>query len=127
MPRRLDNSMSEYNASSADKKAASVLPEPVGEWISTLSPFLIKGHASSCGSVGVACRSPNHFATGALNKPKTPVFVGISRTMIYTIGTSLCATLAGSICPTCMPAFAISNQLPPAAHIRRPTIKHSVV
>ena len=109
MPRLFDSSMSEYNASSADKKAASVLPEPVGEWISTFSPFLIKGQASSCGSVGVSCRSLNHFATGAPNKRKTSVSVGTTRTMIYTIGTSLSACVLSSSSFGDSHVFANSN------------------
>jgi hypothetical protein len=37
-----------------ERKAASVLPEPVGAWMSTLFPLAIAGQPSSCAGVGAA-------------------------------------------------------------------------
>jgi len=36
----------------ADRKAASVLPEPVGAAISVCRPAAIAGHAAACAGVG---------------------------------------------------------------------------
>ena len=45
------------------RKAASVLPEPVGAEISVVRPARISGQPCSCGSVGVPKRPTNHSAT----------------------------------------------------------------
>ena len=42
------------------RKAASVLPEPVGAAISTLRPAVIAGQASACAGVGAAKLWSNH-------------------------------------------------------------------
>src|SRR5688572_593853 len=53
------------NASSfnTDKKAANVLPVPVGETIKTLFPDSINGHATFCAGVGSTKRSSNQRVT----------------------------------------------------------------
>ena len=38
----------------AERKAASVFPEPVGAWINVLAPEAITGQPFSCAAVGVA-------------------------------------------------------------------------
>src|SRR5277367_5540748 len=45
------------------RKAASVLPEPVGAEISVGLPATMWGHPCSCGSVGVPKRLTNHSCT----------------------------------------------------------------
>src|SRR5215467_4144249 len=45
------------------RKAASVLPDPVGAEISVVRPARMWGHPCSCGSVGVPNRETNHSAT----------------------------------------------------------------
>src|SRR5579884_3788234 len=47
----------------AARKAARVLPEPVGAAISTCRPACIAGHASACAAVGAAKRDANQSAT----------------------------------------------------------------
>ncbi len=50
----------------AARKAASVLPEPVGARTSTLSPSAIAGQASSCARVGVWNVASNHARVAGL-------------------------------------------------------------
>src|SRR5438309_1864346 len=45
------------------RKAASVLPEPVGAEIRVVRPLRMCGHPCSCGSVGVPKRRTNHSCT----------------------------------------------------------------
>ena len=45
------------------RKAASVLPDPVGAEISVVCPARMWGHPCSCGSVGVEKRAVNHSCT----------------------------------------------------------------
>src|SRR5208337_4723499 len=45
------------------RKAASVLPDPVGAEISVVRPARISGQPCSCGSVGEPKRPKNHSAT----------------------------------------------------------------
>ena len=47
----------------AHRKAASVLPEPVGAAISTFRPALMAGQASACAGVGPAKLCWNHAPT----------------------------------------------------------------
>ena len=47
----------------AARKAASVLPEPVGEEISTSVPAWIAGQARACADVACAKFRSNHVAT----------------------------------------------------------------
>jgi len=42
-----------------ERNAASVLPEPVGAWMSTLEPLAIAGQPSSCAGVGAAKERSN--------------------------------------------------------------------
>src|SRR5687768_11362760 len=46
------------------KKAASVLPEPVGARMSACSPAAIAGHPSACAGVGSPNVVRNHSRTG---------------------------------------------------------------
>ena len=54
---------SRTSASIAARKAASVLPEPVGAAISACLPDWIAGHAATCAAVGAAKVSANQVAT----------------------------------------------------------------
>jgi len=45
------------------KKAASVLPEPVGAEIRVVRPAMMCGQPCSCGSVGVPNFETNHYCT----------------------------------------------------------------
>ena len=54
---------------SAHRKAANVLPDPVGEWISVCSPRAIAGQACRCGGVGSPISSRNQSATHGKNSP----------------------------------------------------------
>ena len=51
------------SASMAARKAASVLPDPVGAAISTCRPAWIAGHACACAAVGAAKLRSNQAAT----------------------------------------------------------------
>src|SRR5215217_9611253 len=42
------------------RNAVSVLPDPVGAWISTWPPEAIAGHPCSCGGVGASNVRSNH-------------------------------------------------------------------
>src|SRR5277367_2745611 len=55
----------------AARKAASVLPEPVGAAMRVWRPALIAGHASACAGVGEAKVSANQFATAGWNRVST--------------------------------------------------------
>ena len=52
----------------AHRKAASVLPEPVGAAISTSRPALMAGQASACAGVGAAKLWSNHARTAGWKK-----------------------------------------------------------
>ena len=56
----------------AARKAASVLPEPVGAAMRVWRPALIAGQASACAGVGEAKLSANQFATAGWNRVSTP-------------------------------------------------------
>ena len=51
----------------AARKAASVLPDPVGAKTSALSPFAIAAHPSRCAFVGASKVSANHSRTAGSN------------------------------------------------------------
>src|ERR1700730_6783021 len=55
----------------AARKAASVLPDPVGAAMRVWRPALIAGHASACAGVGEAKLSLNQFATAGWNRVST--------------------------------------------------------
>jgi hypothetical protein len=55
----------------AARKAASVLPDPVGAAMRVWRPALIAGHASACAAVGSAKLSANQFATAGWNSAST--------------------------------------------------------
>src|ERR1700722_17937141 len=55
----------------AARKAASVLPDPVGAAMRVWWPALIAGHASACAAVGPAKVSANQFATAGWNSVST--------------------------------------------------------
>src|SRR3954451_22582547 len=63
----------------ADRKAASVLPEPVGAATSVCLPARIAGHASSCAGVGPENAEENHAATAGWNCSDTPRSLGQER------------------------------------------------
>src|SRR5215207_8919670 len=48
------------------RKAASVLPEPVGAWINTCSPDAIAGQPSSCAGVGRSNAASNQARVSGL-------------------------------------------------------------
>ena len=52
----------------AVKKAASVLPDPVGARSRVLLPARIGGHPSACARVGEAKEASNQSLTGAWNE-----------------------------------------------------------
>jgi hypothetical protein len=52
------------------KKAAKVLPEPVGEQISTFLPDVISGQPLLCGSLGEPTFSMNQFLISELKLDK---------------------------------------------------------
>lgn len=54
--------------SMADRKAASVLPDPVGAMTSVASPVPIASQAALCAAVGAANEAPNHSRVGALKR-----------------------------------------------------------
>ncbi len=58
---------SAMSRSMAKRKAASVLPEPVGAMTSALSPRAMACHASACTGVGASKARANHSRTGAEN------------------------------------------------------------
>src|ERR1700726_4043357 len=58
-------------SSIAARKAASVLPDPVGAAMSVWRPALIAGHASACAGVGEAKVSANQLATAGWNRVST--------------------------------------------------------
>src|SRR3984957_3307111 len=58
-------------SSMAARKAASVLPDPVGAAMRVWRPDLIAGHASACAAGGSAKISANQFATGGWNSAST--------------------------------------------------------
>src|SRR5579863_6910757 len=60
----------------AARKAASVLPEPVGDAIRVLRPAMIDGQARSCGSVGVPKRPVNQPATAGWKVDKGMAVIG---------------------------------------------------
>src|ERR1700722_3068537 len=51
----------------AHRKAASVLPDPVGADRSTCSPLAIAGHACACAGVGAAKDDSNQARVAGLN------------------------------------------------------------
>ena len=55
----------------AARKAASVLPDPVGAAMRVWRPALIAGHASACAAVGPAKVSANQLATAGWNSVST--------------------------------------------------------
>ena len=57
------------------RKAASVLPEPVGAAISVSRPEAISGQPSACASVGASNRRWNQARTAGWNGPR----LGIGR------------------------------------------------
>ena len=59
----------EASRSSAQRNAASVLPDPVGATTSVLSPAAMASHASACAGVGAAKVPVNHSRVGALKRP----------------------------------------------------------
>ena len=56
--------------STAARKAASVLPDPVGAAMSVWRPSRIRGQPSRCGAVGSPRRAPNQEATAGWNTAK---------------------------------------------------------
>jgi hypothetical protein len=62
-------------SSIAARKAASVLPDPVGAAMRVWRPALIAGHASACAGVGEAKLSANQLTTAGWNRVSTPVDV----------------------------------------------------
>src|ERR1700729_2582128 len=62
-------------SSIAARKAASVLPDPVGAAMRVWRPALIAGQASACAGVGEAKLSANQFATAGWNSISTPAEV----------------------------------------------------
>ncbi len=46
--------------SSAHRKAARVLPEPVGAWMSVFDPATIDVHPDDCAGVGASNTASNH-------------------------------------------------------------------
>src|ERR1700677_320539 len=60
-------------SSIAARKAASVLPEPVGAAMRVWRPALIAGQASACAGVGEAKLSANQSATAGWNRVSRPV------------------------------------------------------
>jgi hypothetical protein len=58
---------SEITQSRHFKKAAKVLPEPVGEHMSTFLPDAISGHPRLCGSLGEPMLSRNQSLINGLN------------------------------------------------------------
>src|ERR1700722_18925770 len=60
-------------SSIAARKAASVLPDPVGAAMRVWRPALVAGQASACAGVGEAKLSANQFATAGWNRVSTPV------------------------------------------------------
>src|ERR1700722_7831938 len=55
-------------SSIAARKAASVLPDPVGAAMRVWRPGLIAGHAWACAGVGEAKLSANQFASAGWNR-----------------------------------------------------------
>src|SRR5277367_2894441 len=62
-------------SSIAARKAASVLPDPVGAAMRVWRPALIAGHASACAGVGEAKLSANQLATAGWNRVSAPADV----------------------------------------------------
>ena len=62
--RSLPSPCSSANSLSTDKKAAKVLPVPVGDTINTFLPPSIFGHASTWAGVGDLYFPANHSVTG---------------------------------------------------------------
>src|SRR4051795_1708498 len=60
----------------ADRKAASVLPDPVGAATSVCRPARIAGQASSCAGVGPGKADENHAATAGWNCSGTSASLG---------------------------------------------------
>src|SRR5580704_5147961 len=65
-------------SSIAARKAASVLPDPVGAAMRVWRPALIAGHALACAGVGEAKLSANQFATAGWNRVSTPADVRVA-------------------------------------------------
>src|SRR5579875_996396 len=61
------------------RKAASVLPEPVGAEIKTSRPSRITGHPSSCGSVAWPKRDWNQSATSGSKDGSTTLLLYVFR------------------------------------------------
>ena len=59
------------NRSIPHKKAANVLPEPVGDKINVFSPDEIAGHPAACGGVGDSNDVSNHSFTDGENRLST--------------------------------------------------------
>ena len=57
--------------SMADRKAASVLPLPVGAQMRVCSPAVIGGHPMICAPVGVGKDAENQARTAGENDPST--------------------------------------------------------
>src|ERR1700679_1879499 len=60
-------------SSIAARKAASVLPDPVGAAMRVWRPALIAGHASACAGGREGELSANQFATAGWNRVSRPV------------------------------------------------------
>ncbi len=52
----------------AERKAASVLPEPVGAWMRTLPPRAIAGQPAACAGVGAENACVNQSRVAGLNE-----------------------------------------------------------
>src|SRR5215813_4433364 len=61
------------------RKAASVLPEPVGAEINVVRPARMCGQPCSCGSVGVPNLEANHSATSGCAHERNCIFVIVGR------------------------------------------------
>ena len=59
-----------------ERKAASVLPEPVGAWMRTLAPLAIAGQPSACAGVGASKTPSNH---ARVRSPNTSSASTVSR------------------------------------------------
>src|SRR5262249_13943135 len=102
----------------ADRKDASVLPDPVGAWMRTCSPLAIAGQPSSWAGVGVAKARSNHTRVSGANaasgsgRPMGPGYYrAMAQPLWFTDDPAACQLLADDPFALLV-GFAIDQQVP---------------
>src|SRR5438105_12502017 len=74
-----------HSPSRQARKAASVLPEPVGARMSVCLPAAIRGQLSRCAGVGSPSAARNHSRTGARKRERESFAAGMASVRIHLV------------------------------------------